>query len=210
MSETYIKIRYRGRLKHPKDVHQLAAETADICKSNNWTYKIWDEDWNEPQTVGLHSSTQGMNFDGHAPLKGISFSIGASETIWLTFTPDGLLQSLMTLVQPDFFLDDEKFPWQRVKTGFDGAKSHIAMCKLFRYLEGKYFDVFEVLDESGYWKEGNDAQFTKWMNDFIHDNQLLKEELAAVAADESLNKEQKYEMSMRLIKEHGEKYRRKG
>jgi len=209
MSDTYIKIRYRGRLKYPKDVHQLTTETSDICQSNGWTHKIWEEDWETPQTVTLNSSAKGMSFEGHAPLKGISFNIGESEMIWLTFTPDGLLQSLMTLVQPDFFLDDDKFPWQRIKTGFDGAKSHIALCKLFRYLEGKYFEVFEVLDESGYWKEGNDEKFTKWINGYIHDNQLLKEELAAIKEGTSLSKEQKYEMSMRLIKEHGEKYRRK-
>jgi len=114
MSDTYIKIRYRGRLKHPNDVHKLTTETADICQSNGWTHKIWEEDWDIPQTVHLNAAAPGMSFEGHAPLKGISFSIGKSETIWLTFTPDGLLQSLMTLVQPDFFLNDEKFPWQRV------------------------------------------------------------------------------------------------
>ena len=64
-------------------------------------------------------------------------------------------------VNPTFLLDDPYFPWQRVKTGYDGAKSHIEMCKLFRYLEGKYFEVFEVLDESGYWKSGDDAEFTQ-------------------------------------------------
>ena len=210
MSDFYLKIRYRGQLEQPNDVFQLIKETEDICRTNGWSYRVWEEDWIAPQTLTMEFRDGAMNFEGHAPLKGISFSIGESETIWLTFTPDGLLQSLMTLVQSDFFLDDDKFPWQRVKTGFDGAKSHIALCKLFRYLEGKYFDVFEVLDESGYWKEGNDAKFTKWMNGYLHDSQLLEEELAALDEDASLNKEQKYEMSMRLIKEHGEKYRRRG
>ncbi len=206
---TYIKIRYRGRLKSPSDVKQLITETEDICASNSWTFKIWDEDWNEPQTVHLNPSGQGMSFEGHAPLKGISFSVGASENIWLTFTPDGMLQSLFTLVHPTFFLDDEKFPWQRVKTGYDGAKSHIEMCKLFRYLEGRYFEIFEVMDESGYWEERDDAKFTKWMNDYIHDSQLLEEETNAILADESLTIDQKRERSFRLIKEHGEKYQKK-
>ena len=206
---TYIKIRYRGRLKSPSDVQPLIVETEDICKSNGWTYRIWDEDWKELQTVHLNPAGQGMSFEGHAPLKGISFSIGESEGIWLTFTPDGMLQSLFTLVNPTFFLNDEQFPWQRVKTGYDGPKSHLAMCKLFRYLEDKYFEVFEVLDESGYWEERDDVKFTKWMNDFIHDNKLLAEEMAAVDADDSLSKEQKYETTIRLIKEHGEKYRAK-
>ena len=207
---TYIKIRYRGRLKSPSDVQQLITETEDICQSNGWTSKIWEEDWDEPQTVDLNASSQGMSFEGHAPLKGISFSIGESEGIWLTFTPDGMLQSLFTLVNPTFFGNDEAFPWQRVKTGFDGPKSHIEMCKLFRYLESKYFEVFEVLDESGYWEERNDAKFTKWMNGLIRDDKILEEEMAAIKENTLLSKDQKYERTMQLIKDYGEKYRRKG
>ena len=203
---TYIKTRYRGRLKNPGDVHQLITETEDICQSNAWTYKVWTEDWKEPQTVHLNPAEGGMSFEGHAPLKGISFNIGESEMIWLTFTPDGLLQSLFTLVDPNFFLSDENFPWQRVKTGFDGATTHLALCKLFRYLMDKYFEVFEVMDESDYWNHGDDAKFTKWIDDMTHDNQLLEEEMNAIMADDSLSKKQKRERSFRLIKEFGEKY----
>lgn len=203
----YIKVRYRGRLKNPNDVHLLIQETADICESNNWTYKIWDKDWSIPQSVTMEPTNGALNFEGHAPLKGITFSIGASETVWLTFLPDGLLQSLFTLVNPTFFLNDAVFPWQRVKTGYDGATTHLALCKLFKYLANKYFEVFEVLDESKYWEHGDDAKFTKWIDNMSHDNRLLQEELAAIMEDESLNQKEMRNRGFRLIKEFGEKYR---
>jgi len=207
MAAFYVKIRYRGKLSNPNTVYHLISETEDICKSNGWTYKVWEESWEEPSTLSLGGPGGGLSFEGHAPLKGISFSMGKSESIWLTFTPDGILQSLFTLVNPVFFLNDPDFPWQRVKTGYDGAKSHIALCKLFRYLSDKYFEVFEVLDETEYWGKQNDAELTEWMDGAIRDEKLLDEEMAAIDANTSLTKEQRYEMSMRLIKEFGEKYR---
>jgi len=209
MSKTYIKLRYRGKLKHPNKVEQLIAETEDICQSNGWTYKIWDEDWSQPQTLTMGLADQAMKFEGHAPLKGISFSSKDSEGIWLTFMPDGILQSLFTLMNPTFFGNDEAFPWQRVKTGYDGATTHIALCKLFHYLADKYFEVFEVFDESNYWEEGDDAKFTEWINNLTRDNAILNDELANIMEDESLSKDQKRERSYRLLKEHGEKYRKK-
>jgi hypothetical protein len=197
MENTFtIKLRYRGRLKNPASVTALILEAEDICRSNGWQYVHWDEDWSEP--ASLHSSFDGsaLHFDGHAPLKGISFGVGPSETIWLTFTPDGILQSLMTLVQPDFTGDAVDMPWQRVKTGFDGVATHLAICKLFRYLAGKYFEVFEVQDESGYWAHGDDARFAAWFAETKRSFHQFMDELERLHA-EDLSKE-----------EHGERMRR--
>ena len=205
--ETYIKIRYRGKLKDPKKVQQLVVETEDICRTNGWSYRIWDEDWSQSATVNMQFDGQTVKFEGHAPLKGISFNFGASETVWLTFLPNGLLNSLFTLENPTFTANDADFPWQRVKTGFDGATTHLAICKLFRYLANKYFEGFEVLDESNYWIEGDDAKFTKWINNLRRDQAILEEELSAIEENTSLSAEQKREMFYRLMKEFGEKYR---
>ncbi len=84
------------------------------------------------------------------------------------------------------------------------------MCKFFRYLESKYFAVFEVLDESGYWKSDDDAEFTQWMNSYIQDSKILDEEIAALDEDESLDKEQRRERFYKLMKEFGGKYRNRG
>ena len=204
----YIKLRYRGKLKDPKHVPQLILETEDICRINGWSYKIWDEDWSKPSNIKMGVSEQKIQAEGHAPLKGISLNIGESETVWLTFLPNGLLQSLITLANPVFFLNDAEFPWQRVKTGFDGATTHLALCKLFRYLANKYFKVFEVLDESNYWIEKDDEALTKWINNLRRDHSILEEELNAIEENTSLPAEQKKDMFYRLMKEFGEKYRK--
>ena len=205
MSDFYIKIRYRGKLKQPNDVYQLIKETEDICRTNGWQYRVWDEDWSQPESLSMQGSIEGLNFEGHAPLKGISLTIGETETIWLTFLPDGLLQSLLTIVDPTFFLEDAAFPWQRAKTGYDGATTHLALCKLLRYLANKYFAVFEVLDESGYWEHGNDAKFTKWINTAIENHDLFSKGLDAIYSDTSLSKEERGNKLRQLGKKFGTK-----
>jgi hypothetical protein len=202
-----IKLRYRGRLKDPADVQELIRETEDICLSNGWKSRVWDEDWSKPASLSGEFEDGALHFSGHAPLKGITFSVNESETVWLTFQPDGLLQSLLTLVEPDFTGDSVDFPWQRVKTGFDGAATHLALCKLFRYLSGRYFERFEVMDESGYWQHGDDEKFTEWITDFHRNMAQLEEELAALESDESLDAEESRARYYRLIKEHAEKFR---
>ncbi|MCF8243840.1 MAG: hypothetical protein K9J37_02010 [Saprospiraceae bacterium] len=208
MSNTlYIKLRYRGKLKDPADVQVLIHETEDICRSNGWKYQVWNKDWAKPQSLTMEFTGSAVEFEGHAPLKGISFSIGESETVWLTFQPDGVLQSLMTLADPGFTATAADVPWQRVKTGYDGAVTHLAVCKLFRYLAGKYFEVFEVMDESGYWDHGDDDRLTAWMNDFSQAQHQLDEEMGAIDADKSLSPTEKRDMSFRLLKAFGERFR---
>ena len=203
MSDFYLKIRYRGQLRQPNDVFQLIKETEDICRTNGWSYRVWEEDWTAPQTLTMEFRDGAMNFEGHAPLKGISFSIGDSEGIWLTFLPNGLLHSLLTLTDPTFFLDDATFPWQRVKTGHDKGAGHLALCKLFKHLAKKYFKVFEVLDESGYWEHGDDAKFIDWINTAIRNHELFSQGLDAIYNDESLSKEERRNKLRELGKNFG-------
>lgn len=202
-----IKLRYRGRLNDPANVHRLTLETEDVCHTNGWNCRTWDEDWTKEGTLSQTFTSSAIQFDGHPPLKGISFSVGNSETVWLTFLPDGTLHSLMTLADPTFTADDENFPWQRVKTGFDGAKTHLALCKLFRYLAGRYFDVFEVMDESGYWQHDDDDRLTVWMDNLQREHRQFEDEMAAIEDDASLTPQQKREMFYRLINAFGEKFR---
>jgi len=207
MSNTvYIKLRYRGRLKDPAGVQQLIHETEDICRSHGWAYLVWDEDWSKPAGVTSAFTAEALEFEGHAPLKGISFSIGESETVWLTFQPDGELQSLFTLSDPTFTGDAVDMPWQRVKTGYDGATTHLAVCKLFRFLAAKYFEVFEVRDESGYWDHRDDARYTAWIEAFSQGQLHLEEELDAIEADETLSPKQKHDRMYQILHAFGEKF----
>jgi hypothetical protein len=208
MENTFTtKLRYRGRLRNPAEVHDLILETEDICRSNGWKHHHWDEDWALPASLRSEFTGSALSFEGHAPLKGISFSVGQSETVWLTFTPDGVLHSLMTLVDPDFTGDAVDMPWQRVKTCYDGPATHLALCKLFRYLADRYFEVFEVRDESGYWAHGDDARFTEWLNETSRSFQQFQEELAALSEDDSLSPAEHRKRMKLLLEGYGDKLR---
>jgi hypothetical protein len=113
----------------------------------------------------------------------------------------------MTLVDPDFTGDDVDMPWERVKTGFDGAVTHLAICKLFRYLADKYFDLFEVMDESGYWAHGDDARFTNWLEDISRSFQQFQEEMDALAEDDSLSPSEHRKRMRQLLDGYGDKFR---
>lgn len=163
-------------------------------------------DWSQPANIRSEFTDGALHFDGHAPLKGVTFQIGEDETVWLTFQPDGLLQSLMTLADPTFTVDDAEFPWQRVKTSFDGGATHIALCKLFRYLAGKYCSKFEVMDESGYWDDGVDAHFTARMEAFTLASQQLKEEIAALGTAGDMPEEERRKAVYRLLREFAQRF----
>lgn len=202
----YIKLRYRARLADPTLAATLAAEVADICDSNGWQYRIWEEDWSKPNTLGMALEDGELHAEGHAPLRGISFSPHPEcETVWLTFTPDGILNSLFTLSEPTFTADDAAYPWNRVKTGFDGAKTHLAICNLFRFLEKKYFADLEILDETGYWGHGDAARLETWMDELNRDSKMLDEELAALLTDETIDPKKRKDIMYKLFRQYGER-----
>ncbi len=207
----HLKVRYRAQLAQPDQVYQLIAEVEDICRSHGWSHLVWDEDWEQAGSIRAEVADGNIHYDGHAALKGISFQIGDSESVWLTFQADGKLQSLMTLADPTFTANDADFPWQRVKTGLDGGKTHLAVCKLFRYLGQKYCSIFEVEDESGYWnKGGEDKHFLAWMEAFLLASQQLEAELAALAADTSISREKHRETMYQLVREFGQRFPKGG
>lgn len=202
----YLKLRYRARLSDPALADVLADEVEDICQSNGWKYHRWQEDWALPNTLRLENADGALHFEGHAPLRGIAFMPHPEcESVWLTFTPDGTLQSLFTMNDPSFTGEDTEYPWNRVKTGFDGPVTHLAICKLFRFLEKKYFADLQIQDESGYWQHGDQPRFESWMQQFTQDARMLEEELDALHADNSLAPEQKKEIMYRLFRQFGKR-----
>ncbi len=208
MSEFYLKLRYRGRLRNPEEVELLADEVEDICRSRNWKYHRWEEDWSKPATVKVHFEDGVATTEGHAPLRGVTLKPHPEcETVWLTFTPDGILQTLFTLNDPAWTADDAAYPWSRVKTGFDGAVTHRAICQLFFYLEGKYFADFNCLDESGYWRHRDDARLEAFMTSTIEGHTQLQSELEALEADESLDPSVKHKIFYDLMKAYGERHK---
>lgn len=207
-SMSHLKIRYRGRLRHPEEVEQLADEVEDICQSNGWESNRWAEDWSKLSSLKMHFEDGAIHAKGHAPLKGISFSPGPEmEVLWFTFTPDGILNSLFTLHDPEFTAHDKQYPWNRVKTKFGDTKTHAAICDLFRYLADKYCDDFEVMEETGYWLHRDMARLEQFMSQVAIESSLLEEELSALYADEGIDKDKKREIMYDLIRRFGERNR---
>jgi hypothetical protein len=146
-----LSIHYYGHLSQPSRLEELITEVADISKSLGWTSQII----REPNTDKLN---------------GICFAPEGSESIFLTFLPDGRLCSPINLMCRDIYqengLDTELLYTASTKTQFAGFDAHVAVIKLLRYLKEKYFSVFEMMDEGMYW-ETNDlkvlqSQFDKY------------------------------------------------
>jgi len=210
MDKFSTKLRYQGRLHRPDDALVLAQEVEDICHTNGWPCRIWDEDWTKPSSVQFQLDDGALETEGHAPLKGITFTLHSlSEIVWLTFTPDGVLHSLMTLNDPFWTSNVGGYPWSRVKTGFDGAVTHGAICRLFWYLKDKYFEVFDCQDELGYWQNRDQDQFETMMEHLITDYTVMEEELNAILSDETIDPPQKRAILHDLLRQFGQKYPRK-
>lgn len=204
-----FKLRYRGRLAQPSQVISLADEVEDICRSNSWPFQRWNEDWTLPPAVIMDIQENRLEVEGHVPLKGITIQPHPEcETVWLTFTPDGILNSLLTLGNPIWTGDDRDYPWSRVKTGFDGTHTHELLCNLFFYLKDKFFADFECNDETGYWMHRDKARLTKMVTEAQHDYALLQNELAALEIENKLDAPTKSAISTKLLKEFGQKHKR--
>ena len=173
-----ITLHYRGRLRQPADVQSVTKEIKDICRSAGWGFQVLDFPEAEP---------------GDDPFSGLTFQPHPeSESVWMCLNKKGELYHPFTY-QPD----DGGLPWSWTKTQFAGAATHKAICDLFRYLEGKWFDVFEVKDEANYWETG--------------DENLLREEFeyledAIRFMEDSLNALPEGEESLQKIEEIAEQY----
>lgn len=204
----YTKIRYRARLSDPAEISHLRAELEDICQANNWKYHLWDEEWKIPNSISMHLEDGVLHAEGHAPLKGILLQTDPEEEgLWLTFTPDGILNSLFTLQDPTYTADDAHYPWQRVKVRFGDTRNFAAICHLFRFVAEKYCADFQVKEETGYWIHQDLDRLEKFMAKVADAGRQLNDELAALYTDDTIDPETKHEIIRRLLKEFGKEHR---
>ena len=139
-----VTIHYRGRLRDPNDIPAITAELEDICRSTEWKYRVYADTNNELRKL---------------PFRGISFQPHPeSENIWMLFLKDGRLFFPLAFEEDG---DPDELKWAHTKTQFAGADIHIALCRLLKYLSDRWFDVFEVYDEGGYWEKGDDVELNK-------------------------------------------------
>jgi hypothetical protein len=130
-----ICIQYRGQLNDINVVDELTDELEDFAGELGWGTYRWDGDWSKPNTAILSHDYGTANITGHAPLRGIDLTPHKnSESVSLTFDPDGHLIDIMGMV---FMAEGDQSPensWVSVKTQFAPIDVHIAIIKLFQYL----------------------------------------------------------------------------
>ncbi len=173
-----ITISYRGRLRQAADIQPLTEELTDICRSAGWKFQVIDMPNPEP----CDQPFSGITFQPH--LK--------SESVWMLFNQKGELYHPWAAD-----LEDGSLPWSWTKTQFAGPATHKAICDLLRFVEGKWFEVFEVKDEAEYWETGNE-QLLQEKFDFLTD--------AIRFMEDSINSLPEDEVSLEKIKEIAEQF----
>jgi len=148
-----LTIHYHGRIKSQSLIPELVAEVEDICQTMNWAYTLIDR-----VLEGVpedYAGLLGVAPDQGYQARGISFQMHEkSERVTLCFGPDGLTLSPMALYRPDLtdWADDMLAHHSFTKTQFAGVECHVAICRLLKYLAGKYFLYLEVTDEGNYYE----------------------------------------------------------
>ena len=137
-----LTIHYSGKLRKPSDLHLLIREAIDNADSMHWNHQYI------PSLPDI-------------PVEGVLITPEGSEPLWLTFHRDGFMCNPLLY---SFVLQAEGrgIPADAVqglftKTQYAGVETHMALIKLLRYLSRKYFDRFELYDESNYWETDDES-----------------------------------------------------
>jgi hypothetical protein len=154
-----LTIHYSARLKRLDLLPQFIVEVADICQSIGWEYDKVDKIVKMKDTI---SFSPPLNDNKNVHLQGIMFHPPKCESVVFTFLSSGWTSSHIHLMGAKNYqkLDSEPifkgYPklvyMMHTKTQRGGPDTHIAILKLFKYLEKKYFAEMNVSDEGNYWE----------------------------------------------------------
>jgi hypothetical protein len=182
-----LTIHYSARLKSMDLLPQFIQEVADICQSIGWEYDEVDKIVKMKEDVTF---TPPLDNNKNIHLKGIMFHPPNCESVIFTFLSSGWTSSYIHLLGAKQYqrIDNEPlfkgFPklvyMMHTKTQRGGADVHIAIIKLFKYLEKKYFAEINVSDEGRYW-ETMDVQILK--ERFDHYTDLINSVKGALEKD---------------------------
>jgi hypothetical protein len=138
-----VTIHYKGRIKTTSLIEPLVEELVEICTTNKWKYNLLNADQSEDSKI--------------PSLKGIYFNPPECDTMSMCFDPDGRLISFIAYVvasKCNEKLNEYAF-YSSCKTQFGGPDVHIKIVNLLKYISGKYFDEWEVIDEAEYYATGD-------------------------------------------------------
>lgn len=161
-----LTLHYFGRLTSPARIPDLIDEVADICESAGWEYQVFDHVLEGvPEDYLKLVAGNATEFQA----KGISFRVHEkAESTMLSFGPDGRTLSPMALFRPDLtdWSDNMLAHYSFTKTQLAGAEGHIVLCKILKYLFGKYFTEVEVNDEGEYYHTEDRALLDRRFGDY--------------------------------------------
>lgn len=136
-----LTIFYSGKIRDMRLLPALTEEVMDICDH-------------------LHWKSGNLKPYPEIPLTGFQFHPPGCEPVWITFRDNGILADPVYFI----FKDDTYAPpdpkhefWLSSVTQFAGMDAHMALINLLRYLSAKYFEDFELIDESEYWEFGDEV-----------------------------------------------------
>jgi hypothetical protein len=177
-----LSIHYSGRIKNAASLPSLVEEVIDISKVHNWEYHLYE-------TKFPDNALNSQLF--FSPVYGISFTPPESETISLTFLSNGIMACPTRI----HFFANSKSEVERsyiftnsVKTQYAGAVIHQLIIHILQYLNDKYFEDFQLKDESLYWdtKDENIMREKFKEYDQLIDNFSLSVQSLPIKAGESL------------------------
>lgn len=138
-----ITIQYSGALRDPSDLQLLIDEVSDLCSSLKWRYDY-------------------INPEPDIPVTGVMVYPPVCEPVTLTFLPSGVLcpSGLYFCIQEveEMGLHESGEIWLETLMQDAGPDIHIEVIKMLRYLHEKYFDHFQLRDDSDYWETGDEEK----------------------------------------------------
>jgi hypothetical protein len=151
-----LTIHYQGQLKKMSDLPKLTSEVADICDTMNWSCQDFNIKESKDDEV---NKVLGLLPGEVLHLDGIIFKPHPRcESVTLVFDQKGRLCSPMIPLMAQAS-DDPEYIWCGfTKTQFAGPDTHIALVRLLKYLEKRYFQKLEISDEGDYWESGDETK----------------------------------------------------
>lgn len=142
-----LSIYYNGKFNTAASLEEMIAEVKDIAEIYNWEYHIFETEFKP-------SELKKENYDQN--IYGIIFSPPGSEPVQITFLSNGRMCSPWFHENFNGTNDDEQPGYTLfTKTQFAGYEVHSIIIDFFKYLSKKYFQEFELTDESMYWETGD-------------------------------------------------------
>lgn len=179
-----LSFHYKGRLTSASELNTFVEEVEDICKVFDWKFSVLNTEYpNDKFVTPLNEDDYGVIFtpDECEPVTLIFDSEGRIYNPWMKDIIAKHDEGQVKVITVQLNLDEEELnpiftedsddfdPLDMVytvsvKTQFTTAEQYVKIIELLRYISGKYFSDFEMIDESGYWTSRNPEKLDAKLN----------------------------------------------